>query len=426
MTAERLIDPRTKGMPPCATGLPLSAIGDQGWNLLREDLVLPLAVLREDALANNSRWMRDFLGRTGAALAPHGKTTLSPQLFARQIADGAWGLTLATVQHVRVARLAGIQRILLANEPVGRQEIDWLMAELRADPDFELICLVDSVEGVRRLAAAAEVAAPGRPLGVLLEMGYIGGRCGCRDMASALEVAQAVAASPHLALRGVEGFEGLYQHLPAEEGALRVAEFLHQIVAVAQRLDQAGLFGDFPAILTAGGSAFYDLVTEVFATARLVRPPQVILRSGCYLTHDAGLYDRSFAQVRNRSALARDVAGGFMNALEVWAYVLSVPEPGRAILGAGRRDFGDDAARPTAVHLFRPGRDTRPVTPPSGEIVAVNDQHAHFAVATDADIAVGDMIALGVSHPCTTFDKWRLIPLVDHTYSVTAAVETFF
>jgi D-serine dehydratase len=426
--SDPFVDPRTKGLPPDAGGLRLSQIGARGWNLLAEDLPLPAAILRDDALANNSRWMREFVRRTGAMLAPHGKTTLSPQLFARQMADGAWGITLSTAQHVKVARAAGVNRILLANEPVGPVEIGYLLDELAADPAFELYGLADSVEGVSRLSAAAAARAIGRPLNLLLEVGYAGGRAGCRDAESALAVARAVtAAGPHLALRGVEGFEGLHQHLPADEGAAQVADFLQAMVAIAERLDADGLFGSEPAILTAGGSAFYDLVMQAFAGARLSRPPQIILRSGCYLTHDAGLYERSFREVRERSAVARDVEGGFQNALEVWAYVLSVPEPRRVILAAGRRDFGHDAAVPSPLKVFRPGRDDKPRAASLGwEVVAVNDQHAHVTVPQGADIAVGDMIALGVSHPCTTFDKWRLILVADEAYAITSAIQTFF
>jgi D-serine dehydratase len=426
--SDPLIDARTKGLPPVGGDLRLSRIGAMGWNLLREDLPLPAAVLSENALANNSRWMREFVQRTGASLAPHGKTTLSPQLFARQIADGAWGITLSTAQHVKVARMAGVQRILLANEPVGPAEIGYLLDELREDPAFELLCLVDSVEGARRLEAAAASRPVDRPLEVLIEVGYAGGRAGCRDLASAVAVAQAVGdARPHLALRGVEGFEGLHQHLPAPEGAAKVTEFLQALVSIAEHLDANGLFGDEPAILSAGGSAFYDLVMQAFSRARLSRPPEIILRSGCYLTHDACLYERSFREVRERSATARDVEGAFQNALEVWAYVLSVPEPGRAILGAGRRDFGHDAAMPSPLKHFRPGRDTNPRAAPVGsEIVGVNDQHAHMAMPENSDVRVGDMIALGVSHPCTTFDKWRLILVADDGYTIRSAIQTFF
>jgi D-serine dehydratase len=128
-----------------------------------------------------------------------------------------------------------------------------------------------------------------------------------------------------------------------------------------------------------------------------------------------------------RSAGARAVAGGFENALEVWAYVLSVPEPGRAILGAGRRDFGHDAGSPRPLKRFRPGCDGAPAAAdPAWEIAAINDQHAHMIFAPANDVAIGDMIALGVSHPCTTFDRWRLMYVVDDDYHVRSAIQTCF
>jgi D-serine dehydratase len=426
--SDPLIDPRAKGLPRLADDIRLSDIGRQGWSLFRGDLPLPLAVRREEALINNGRWMRAFVAATGARLAPHGKTTMSPQLFTRQLADGAWGLTLATVQQMRVARQAGVGRILLANQLIGEAEIAEVLDTLRADPEFEVWVLVDSEEGVRRLAAAAEDRPAGRPLNLLIEIGHEGGRAGCRDLATALAVARAVrAARPHLALAGVEGFEGLHQHLPGSEGAPKVIAFLRTIVAAAEAIDAEGLFDAERVILSAGGSAYYDLVAQAFAAARLDRPTSIVLRSGCYLTHDAGLYERLHDDMRARSATARAISGRFENALEVWAHVLSVPEPRRAILGAGRRDFGHDAALPRPIKHLRPGRDVGPLAAPiDWDIVAVNDQHAHMTFPAGADLKIGDMIGLGVSHPCSTFDMWRLIFVVDDAYVVRSAIETFF
>lgn len=208
--ADPIFDARTKGLPHAAGPVRLSEIGAKGWRLLCEDLPLPAAVLRASALDANSAWMRAFLARSGAKLAPHGKTSMSPELFARQMADGAWGLTEANAQQMRVARLAGVSRIVVANQVIGAQDIAYLLAAMAADPALEVIVLVDSLEGVRRLAAAATPRGLGRPLQVLVEIGYAGGRAGCRDLASALAVARAVAAAgPGLALVGVEAFEGL-------------------------------------------------------------------------------------------------------------------------------------------------------------------------------------------------------------------------
>jgi D-serine dehydratase len=422
------VNARTKGLPFRDQSVSVDEIGRQRWSLLSEDLPLPVAVLRREALANNSRWMREFIAHTGAKLAPHGKTTMSPQLFAMQMADGAWGLTLATIHQVRVARAAGIQRIILANELVGRSDIAYALDELQNHPSFDFYCLVDSLEGAQRLTDAAVARAIGRPLKLLIEIGYPGGRAGCRDVDTALSVARALKpAAPYVALCGVEGFEGLHQSLPAEEAERQVRQFLQRIVSAAERIDAEGLFSADEVILTAGGSAFYDIVVDVFGSAQLRRAASVVLRSGCYLTHDTGMYERSFRALNQRSGIAQHIPGQFESALEIWAYVLSVPEPGRAILGAGRRDFGHDAGLPVPLKHFRPGSDTKPNNLAGAwEIAAVNDQHAHLLVPAGANVRVGDMIGLGVSHPCTTFDKWQLLYIVDDEYRVCSAVQTFF
>ncbi len=425
-TEDPILDIRSKGVPRTAGGIRLSSVGGQGWNLLAGDLPLPACVLRQTALNSNRLWMREFVAHTGTKLAPHGKTTMSPEIFRMQMDDGAWGLTLATMQQVRVAYCAGIRRILLANEIVGQQELCELFDLLRSDPGLEAFCLVDSVAGVERLRAVRG-AAPSRPLNVLLEVGYAGGRAGCRTMEAAIEVARAVASVTHLRLCGVEGFEGLHQSLPPAESAPKVEAFLRFLASVAQAVDREGLFRGDEIILSAGGSAFYDLVSQVLGSSRLSRPASIVLRSGCYISHDAGVYERSFAEVRDRSAAAREITGRFENALEVWAQVISRPEPQRAILGAGRRDFGHDGGMPRPLKVHRSGAGTLPCdVPPGWEIAAVNDQHAHMSMPADHPLAVGDLVALGVSHPCTTFDKWRLIHLVDDSYQVTGAIQTYF
>ena len=425
---ERLFDAQTKGLPDVGAGIALSDIGRRGWNVLHEDLPLPVAVLRESDLANNARWMRGFVTRYGAKLAPHGKTTMSPELFRRQIEDGAWGITVATVQQMRVARAAGAKRVLLANLLIGARDIEYVLSALREDPRLDFYCLVDSLAGARRLAEAALQQPVGRPLQVLLEIGYAGGRTGCRDIDTAISVARAVkAAHPRLALRGVEGFEGLVQSLPAADAMPKVRALLDRVTSAAHLIDAEELFDGNDVILSAGGSSYYDVVLEALSTVPLRKPASVITRSGCYLTHDSGLYRRGFSDILDRSAEARARAGAMRNALEVWCYVVSVPEEDRAILGAGRRDFGHDAGPPVVLKRFRPGADKAPhAFEGSGEIVAINDQHAHFIFKPGVDIAVGDMVALGISHPCTTFDKWRLMYTVDDDYAVLHGIETYF
>jgi D-serine dehydratase len=424
---DTLLDDRWKGIPGGVAPFRLAEIGAKGWNVLREDLPLPLAVLKRSAIEHNGRWMRDFLALSGAAIAPHGKTTMSPQLFERQLADGAWAITVATVHQLQVAHAFGHRRIVLANQVVGRQAVRTVLEALKRDPDFDFYCLVDSVAGVELLANAARNAAIGRPLQVLLEGGYIGGRTGARDPETALATARAVkAAEPHLALRGVEGFEGLFAGSAAEM-ADKVEAFLDFLVGIARDCAAEQLFAPGPVILTAGGSAFYDLVVERFRAAGLGRETMLLTRSGCYLTHDSAMYRRFFAELRKRSPQVEELGEGPRAALEVWAYIQSRPEPGKAILTMGKRDVSPDEP-PVALAWFRPGAaSARPQPIPEGHVVTgLNDQHCHMTLPASSPLGVGDMVAFGISHPCLTFDKWQLIPLVDDDYDVVDAIRTFF
>jgi D-serine dehydratase len=425
-----ILDGSVKGIPGGAAGFPLRDIGGKGWNLLREDLPLPVAVLRRSALQHNGMWMREFLALSGAVIAPHGKTTMSPQLFRQQIADGAWAMTVATVQQLRVCRESGIARIVMANQLIGRTAMSYVLDEIKRDRDFDFYCLVDSVANVAQLAAAARKAAPGRPLQVLLEGGMAGGRTGCRDLAAALDVARAVkAAGPHLALRGVEGFEGLIHSDSPKDDAAAVARFLDFLGEIAVACEKDDLFAADTLILSAGGSAFYDIVVERFRRAGVKRDFLLVIRSGCYLTHDSKMYREAFDHIRERRPDIDRLGGGLEPAFEVWAYVQSRPESGKAILTMGKRDVSYDVDLPVPLKWFRPGAGganaMRGV--PEGHVVTgLNDQHCHMTVPEDSPLAVGDMVGFGISHPCTTFDKWQVVPLVDDDYTVVSAIRTFF
>jgi D-serine dehydratase len=419
------LDPRIKGVPGGVGPLDRLTIAKSGWCLFREDLPLPVAVLRESVLKHNSDWMREFLAGFNASMAPHGKTTMSPQLFAQQLRDGCWGITLATCHQVQVTRSYDFKRILLANEVVGRREIDYLVGEMVADPNFDLHCFVDSTEGVSRLANGVRQSALRRPIKVLIEVGFSGGRCGVRTVTQGIEVARAVQeARPYLSLVGIAGFEGLYQYRWNDDRIKLVRSFLQLIIDVATETDRLGLFDGEEIILSAGGSAYYDLVSALFSTVKLSRAVRVLTRSGCYLTHDSGIYHKLQTELDSRTGRAAGMRHHLAAALEVWTYVLSRPEPGLAILSAGRRDFGTDAGNPAPLKWTHPPEEPLPLS--DCEVVGVSDQHAHLQIPIDHPLQVGDLVGLGVSHPCTTFDKWKLLYLVDDDYRVVDAIQTFF
>lgn len=398
---------------PTAEGLSGRNIRDAGWNVLRGDLLLPALVLKESALAHNLSVMASFCREHGVEIAPHGKTTMAPALFARQLEAGSWAITVATVSQARVAHSFGIPRILIANEVVEPSAVRWIVTELDRDDAFDCLCLVDSVAGVERMTAALAAHPSSRPLRVLVEVGIPGGRAGCRTLECALAVARAVDSSPGLELAGVEGFEGILSSPDA------VDRFLDLVADVAQAVEANRLFDHLDEVLlTAGGSAFFDRVAARLTAVDLGRPSRVVLRSGCYLTHDSGAYDLA-------SPLGSKSAGDhLLPALEAWGVVLSRPEPTLAIVGFGKRDVPYDAGLPVPLFLARDGE--RRSLEPGCEISQVNDQHAYLHLQPRADVRVGDLVGCGISHPCTAFDKWSLIPMIDDDYFVIDTVRTFF
>lgn len=423
------IDPNSKGlgMVP-GSSIQLMDAARLEWNLLNEDVSLPAAVLYADRIEHNLKWMQAFVAEYGVKLAPHGKTTMAPQLFRRQLDTGAWGITLATAHQVRVAYHGGVTRVLMANQLVGRHNM-MMVAELLSDPDFEFFCLVDSVDGVEQLGAF--FASVHKSVQVLLELGVSGGRTGVRDDAQRNAVLDAIARHPEsLKLAGVELYEGVLK----EEHAVR--EFLQSAVAITRTLVDEGRFARTPAILSGAGSAWYDVVAEEFVKAGETGEVEVVLRPGCYLTHDVGVYRKAQTDIFARNPVAKKMGEGLLPALQLWAYVQSIPEPDRAIIGLGKRDAAFDAGMPEPARHYRPA--TGPGTGISTEapreiaenegwkIVGMMDQHAYLQIPAGADLKVGDMIAFDISHPCLTFDKWRQLLVLDPSYRVTEVIETFF
>lgn len=389
-----------------------------GWNLLREDVSLPCAVLCEDRLRHNLEWMQRFIASYGVKLAPHGKTTMAPKLFQMQLAGGAWGITLATAHQTAVAYAHGVRRVLMANELVGRENMA-MIARLLADPKFEFYCLVDSAALVEQLGVF--FAERGLRLRVLVELGVAGGRTGVRDEAQLEAVLEALSRwSGSVALCGVEIYEGVLE----DEAVIRA--FLRRAVAVTRRLLDEKRFGTEPILLSGAGSAWYDVVAEEFSAAGFGDAVEIVLRPGCYLTHDIGAYREAQARILEHNPVAHAMRSGLKPALQVWAYVQSVPEPGRAIVGMGKRDAAFDAGFPVAAVRFRPG-DAGPTDAPAHWVVTkMMDQHAYLQIGAEDDVRVGDMIGFDISHPCLTFDKWRVIPVVNAAYDVVDFVETFF
>ncbi|MCL5425132.1 MAG: amino acid deaminase [Gammaproteobacteria bacterium] len=378
---------------------------------------LPAAVVYEEPLTHNVEWMQRFAEAHGARLAPHGKTTMTPALFHRQLQAGAWGITLATAPQCRAAFTHGVTRLLMANQLVGKANMTIIASLLEQGATF--YCVVDSHKNVRQLGRF--FAERGLRLSVLIEVGVEGGRCGCRNQQEIVSLAQAIAEEPALLLAGLEGYEGVVHGDNPESGIRAYAQYL---VDVAVELEAAQRFSEPNPIVTASGSAWYDLIAEAFRGAPLQGRFTPVLRPGCYVVHDHGLYREAQTAVMARRP---DLQQGLEPALEVFAQVQSLPEPGLAIVALGKRDIGYDQL-PLPLRRYREGGEVSQPLPVTGwEVTKIMDQHTFVRLPEEAQgIEVGDIVAFGASHPCLTFDKWRQLLLVDAQLNVKEHLATCF
>ena len=419
------LDSSYKGFAPGHGPLRLSEVGAQGWNVLRGDLPFPLALIHRQRLHHNLQWMKDFTQALGIQLAPHGKTTLSPQLFRLQMGAGAWGITFANVTQAGIGVASGIRNCLVANQVFQPADLHGITRLRQADVGLRIVFLIDSLAQLDLVEAWYDANTPAKPFEVLLEIGLDGGRTGCRSHAQALALARALRQSSAVRLVGIECYEGLWATGDSAKDKILASALMARVQAIATACDQGQLFECDEIILSAGGSAIFDLVAE-HLSPRLSQPVRGLLRSGCYVTHDQGTYKRMVNLVQQRLGCA----DGLQAAMEVWAAVQSLPEPGLAILTVGKRDISHDQQMP--IPLLTCTRGGPPcAVPDSWRISALNDQHAYLQMdsmdlAGTPGLQVGDLVGLGISHPCTTFDKWRWMPLVDADYNVVDAVSTCF
>jgi len=415
-----LLDATFKGFPHGAAPLPRSQVGAQGWNVLAGDLPLPLAVIRREALAHNVGWMQRFADAAGVRFAPHGKTTMSPQLFQRQLDAGAWGLTFATVTQMQAGLAAGARNILVANQVLDAADLAAIAALHDTHPDVRVVFLLDSEAQL----ALIEAVSADRPFEVLLEVGVAGGRTGVRAHDAALALARRAHASGAVTLVGIECYEGLGNTGRSEDDGPAVGDLMDRVERLARDCDAERLFGADEVIVSAGGSGVFDLVVPRLRMS-LSRPVAGLLRSGCYVTHDQGHYQRLVHAVNAR--LGCSDAQGLRAALEVWARVQSMPEPGLAILAVGKRDISHDLGLPLPLATCTRASGERVPAPEGWAVHKLNDQHAYLQLTPDTrGLQVGDLVCLGISHPCTTFDKWRWMAVVDEDYAVVDAIVTCF
>jgi len=396
-------------------------LSTQGWNILLEDVSFPIAVINEEALRKNAHWMQTFCELAGVKLAPHGKTTMMPALFKLQLAQGAWGISLATVPQVVNAYRHGINRIMLANQLVGRYHFK-LVADLLAQGEIDFYCFVDSVDNIHSLGQYFDQR--NISLNVLIEIGVDSGRCGWRDTNAVNQLVDAIAQYESLQLTGVSFYEGV---IHGSDALAEIETFVLNVSRLTNQLARNRQFSGHEVVITGAGSAWYDVVAkQLIANLDESINYTAIIRPGCYLVHDTGIYQQAQQAVLSRSQLACDISGELISSLELWAYVHSTPEPGLAIIGLGKRDVAFDAGLPIPKCIYQPGNALPTAVNQQWQITQIMDQHCMLRIPQNATLKPGDLICFSSSHPCLTLDKWRQVGIVDENYVIRQTIETYF
>lgn len=426
--AEIRLTARHRGLPERAVGMTTAEFLASGPRL--SEFWTPLVVLDDAAMRHNVEIMAVWCAQRGLEIMPHGKTTMAPALWRRQLDAGSLGITLATMGQVRTARTFGISSIMLAISAVDERSLRYLAGEL-ADPTLRFVCWADSLATVEAMETPLRDAATPRPVDVLVELGGEGGRTGARTIDEAIAVAERIAASDVLRLAGVAGYEGSLAHDRSVASVDAVETYLRRQIELHERISH--LYDDDDVYVTAGGSAYFDLVAQVYAEAgaradATARPgggrTLFTVRSGAYIVHDDGFYRgiSPFDEARANDDEPRFVPGMFGV-----GRVVSHPEPGLALIDGGKRDFPFDEGLPIPRAMSaRLGAAWQPL--PGASISAMNDQHTYVRLADGGELAIGDLVRLGLSHPCTAFDKWTVLPVVESMDSdvVVDLIHTFF
>lgn len=386
-------------------------------NLLNEDCCLPAAVIKAHALENNLFWMQRYADARGVSLAPHGKTSMTPWLFRRQQQAGAWGIGVGSAWQAQAALAGGIKNVLMANQLVGKANMSLISCLKTAYPSANYFCLVDNLNNAKTLSAF--FCARQQTLDVLIELGVAGGRCGCRTVEEACALAASVSRLPGLRLRGLELYEGILHNSNAQR---QIEQLLSSAASLACQIEKY-VNGEF--ILTAGGSVWYDVVCNVWLAAKKPDRCRIVIRPGCYITLDHGIYQQAQNALVARDPVARSFRDNLIPALELIAIVQSVPQPSLAVANFGKRDAAFDAGLPQPVAHYREGK-VLPLQPHSIVSTDIMDQHCILHLPSDKRLQVGDILIFGTSHPCLTFDKWKTLLLVDESYNVLESLDTQF
>jgi D-serine deaminase-like pyridoxal phosphate-dependent protein len=330
-------------------------------------------------MKRNIQKMADVAGGSGVALRPHVKTHKIPGIAREQVEAGAAGVTVAKLSEAEVMADGGIEDIFIAYPLVTEEKI---RQAVRLGERVRLVVGVDSLEGARRLSAAAE----GHTLEVRLEVDTGLRRTGV-TLDKAVGLAGEIGAMGNLDLTGIYTYRGAVlggsKTLELEKAGLEEGQLM---VSLAEQMRERGIGVDDVSVgstPTAEHVAKVDGVTEI--------------RPGTYV-----FYDRM--QARLGACPLEECAAA------VVCTVVSRPAPDLVIIDGGSKTFATDVGPGTEpLNLEGYGHV---VGYPGAVLERLTEEHGMLSVDEDCDLEVGDTLQIIPNHICSTVNLHDQVYLV--------------
>ncbi|HEX4594366.1 MAG TPA: alanine racemase [Bryobacteraceae bacterium] len=216
-------------------------------DMTKDVLPTPAMVVDLDLFQSNVKQMADQAKSAGIHVRPHVKVHKSVDVARRQMAQGAIGLTCATIAEAELFSGAGIQNVLWTKQPASVNNIQRAVALSKKDPTFMFV--VDDplvVDWVEEAAAA-------RNTKVRIAVSVYAGmaRQGIENGQAAVDLAQKIAASKRMQFEGFMAYSGGAAHTKTWEARRKRSSDdlagVRETVALARK---SGL----PVNIVSGGS----------------------------------------------------------------------------------------------------------------------------------------------------------------------------
>ena len=428
------IDSKTKGINEI-NKIKVKDIPNKKWNILKENVQFPILTMKESVFKKNIKSMNNFANYNGVSLAPHCKTSMCPQILKKLNDLNYWGFSAANNQQLSMLLEMGIKKIIIANLITNKSNIINLFKLIEKYGYAKKIYLcVDSTFGVNLLKELSIQYKFKHKLRILIETGFQNSRNGVRNLNSLNILTGKIIKLPsNFIFCGILFYEGAVSEKNYKKTINKVNKFISFSLKAFDYLLKNNFFSNEEIILSGGGSEYFDLIINSFQKYKNIKNIRLIIRPGTFIAYGHGHYLKSIENIDKRGTLFINkknikATNLFNPSLELWGHIISMQDSNRAILNFGKRDVHYDRGYPIPLSIYRKGKLFQKINPKQNKykIYKMSDHHAFLYFTNDQDIRIGDLIKLGVTHPCVTIDKWDFFYMIDEKYNVKEGLKTFF